>query len=317
MQQAFPERGVSGHHAILRVSIEHGLGERVLPAALQVNSQSAAATELERAGFLLPHWKGPGRPRVGREEDNGTVRSTVELAFVPLPKDPGRHELTLPPVPIAMSRASGEVITLCTDPHRIVIDDPVANVPNPNPKGNPAPLRQREFWSALRNAVYGGIAAVTAFLLGYLLLRWYQRRPKPAPPPPPPRPPWEVAMESFRAIRLAQLVEQQRYQEHFDRVTHTLRQYLGDRFGFDALESTTTEIMIQLSRHPEATTVLQEVKLFLEESDLVRFADVEPTEAQCRGILDRSEQVVQRSVPEAVSFDALRESTSHPPEGTP
>lgn len=295
--EQFPAHGTSGHHAVLEVRIEHGSGERVLPVALQVNSESDAVDALERAGFVLPHWKGPGRPRITREERNGAVTSTVQLSFVPLPKEPGRHALTLPPVPIAMARASGEVITLCTQAHSIVVEDAIANVPNPTPKGNPEPLRQREFWSALRNIVYGGMAAVVLFVLAYLLARWYQRRPKPTPPPPPPRPPWEVALESFRDIRYAQLIEQQRYQEHFDRVTHTLRQYLGDRFGFDGLESTTTEIMAHLSSHPDASPVLQEVKLFMQESDLVRFADVEPTEAQCRGILDRSEQVVQSSIP--------------------
>ncbi len=294
--ERFPQRGTSGHHAVLEVEVHHGLGERVLPGPLQIRADSDAVKGLEAIGFVVPNVEGPGRPRVMRREDGANVTTIVQLAFVPLPKEPGRHELSLPSLPIAMSRASGEVITLCTQPHDIVIEDPTTNEPNPKPKENPKPRRQMEFWEALRNAAYGGAAALTSGAFLFWLIRWYRRRPKPLPPPPPPRPPWEVAMEKFHDIRLARLIEQERYADHFDRVTHTLREYLGARFGFDGLESTTTEIMAHLRELPAASPVLDDVEHFLHESDLVRFADVDPTEAQCRGILDRSEQMVQKTI---------------------
>jgi hypothetical protein len=117
------------------------------------------------------------------------------------------------------------------------------------------------------------------------------------PAAPPPRPPWDVALEEFHDIRLSRLIEQERYQDHFDRVTHALRQYLGDRFGFDGLESTSREIMGSLAGRADAQSILADVDAFLEESDLVRFADQEPSQAQCHGILERSEEMVRRSMP--------------------
>jgi hypothetical protein len=196
-----------------------------------------------------------------------------------------------------MARASGEVVTVCTSEHSITVDDPTANTPNAEPKSNPEPSRQSEFWEALRNAVYGGAIALVIAALVFFLVRWLQRRPKVLPPPPPPRPPWEIAYESFREIRAAQLLERGLYAEHFDRVSHALRLYLGGRFHFDGLESTTSEILDHLNRTPEAHVVLAEVRAFLEENDLVKFAHVEPNAQQCSEQLVRSERVVNATVP--------------------
>lgn len=281
----------------LEIEIEHGLGETVLPGALQVQKQSDAAKQIEAQGFVFPDSKGPGRPRISRTESASGAKTKVSFPLLALPQKPGRNEMVLPSLPIAMSRASGEVITLCTQSHSISVEDPTSNSPNAEPKPNPKPLRQREFWVALRNAVYGGVAALVMAALGYGLMRWWRRRPKPVPPPPPKRPAWDIALEAFFDIRQARLIEQGRLEDHFDRVSNTLRQYLGDRFGFDGLESTSQEIIRHLRGSSDALPFMTEVEAYLEESDLVKFADLSPTEAQCHGLLDRSEQFVRRSIP--------------------
>jgi hypothetical protein len=269
----------------------------VLPGALQVQTHSDAAKQIEALGFVFPDAKGPARPRISRTENGSTVKTKVAFPLLALPKKPGRNDMVLPPLPIAMSRASGEIITLCTSSHMISVEDPTANSPNAQPKANPKPLRQREFWLALRNATYGGLAALVMATIGYLLVRWWRLRPRAAPPPAPKRPAWDVALEAFFDIRQAKLIEQGRLEDHFDRVTNTLRQYLGDRFGFDGLESTTHEIMLHLKTAPDALPFMAEVEACLEEADLVKFADLAPTEAQCHGVLERSEQFVRRSIP--------------------
>jgi hypothetical protein len=297
VKESFPSKGLSGHHVTLKLEIEHGAGETVLPGALQLQTKSDAAKQIEAAGFVFPDGKGPAHPRVHRQDTPNGAKTTVEFPLLALPKKPGRTDLVLPSLPIAMSRASGEVITLCTQPHTISVEDPTANVPNAKPKPNPKPLRQREFWLAMRNATYGGIAALLMAGMGYLVARWWRRRPRPLTPPPPKRPPWEVALEAFFDIRQARLIEQGRLADHFDRVSGALRQYLGDRFGFDALESTTQEIVGHLQQTPEAAAFASEVEMSLLDVDLVKFAKMAPTEAQCHSLLEQSEQLVRRSIP--------------------
>jgi hypothetical protein len=295
--ERFPDQGMAGHSLVLNVEITHGLGERVLPAALQIQSQSEGARWLEQSGFRFPDPKGPGRPQVRRSESANAAVTRLQLPLLALPDEPGRKDLILPPLPIALSRASGEVFTLCTQPHRLTLVEPIENVPNPTPKENPAPERQREFWVALRNAVYGGLAALAVATLAYFAFRAWRRRPRPLPPPPPPRPPWEVALEALAVIRAAHLIEQGRLDEHYDRVCNTFRRYLGDRFGFDGLESTSPEILARLQSHPQAARILAEVRSYLEESDLVKFADLTPTQAQCHGLLEQSEALIRNSTP--------------------
>jgi hypothetical protein len=304
LRDTFPSKGVSGHHVTLEIEIEHGLGETVLPGALQVQKQSDAAKQIEGLGFVFPDAKGPGKPRIQRTESATGAKTKVFFPLLALPKKPGRNEMVLPPLPIAMSRASGEVVTLCTTAHAITVEDPTANSPNAEPKANPKPLRQREFWVALRNAVYGGLAALGMAALGYAFVRWWRHRPRPVPPPPPKRPAWDLALEAFFDIRQARLIEQGRLEDHFDRVSNTLRQYLGNRFGFDGLESTTQEIVTHLQSTSDAQPFMTEIVAYLDESDLVKFADVSPTEAQCHGLLERSEQFVRRSIPVVTTGDA-------------
>src|SRR5208282_4175288 len=156
--------------------------------------------------------------------------------------------LTLPPLPVAVSRANGEIATACTHAHTIVIEDPTSSTPDPQPKTNPDPRPQREEWTALRKALtYIAIGLLAGAVLAYLLRKWMQR-PRPVAPPSPPRPPWEIALERLDEVRHAGLLGVARFQEYFDRVNDAVRAYLGARYGFDGLESTTDEILQGLRR---------------------------------------------------------------------
>ena len=86
---------------------------------------------------------------------------TVNLAyFVALPIEPGRHTLTLPPLPISVARANNDVVTLCTKSHTIVVEDPTASTPDAQPKPNPPPGVQREEWVALERGLSWGVVGV-------------------------------------------------------------------------------------------------------------------------------------------------------------
>lgn len=313
LSESFPTRGLSGHRATLQLTIEHGQGERVLPGALEIQSESDAAKAVARAGFMLPDFAGPAKPSITRRDGSGgLVQSRVTIHVVPLPKEGGRHELTLPPLPVAMARASGDIVTICTQPHAITVEDPIANKPNPKPKPNPPPRRQTELWETLRTLVYGAGAGLVLAAVLALLLRWWTRRPKKLPPPPPPRPPWEVAMEALHDIRQARLIEQGRLQDHVDRTSDALRLYLGNRFEFEGLESTSFEVLKEIQQRPEAASVLTPVAAFLQETDLVKFANVEPTEAQCQGVLERAEEIVRASTPPKTAPETPPKTTSGP-----
>jgi hypothetical protein len=297
VSETFPKQGLVGHEARLEIVVEHGKGETVLPDGFQFQLAGDQLADLERAGFMLPDPEGEAVPSIERAESEDRATTTVVIKFVPLPKTPGRHDLVLPPLPVTIARASGEVMTICTREHPLTVDEPIANATDPKPEPNPPPQRQLEEWTWLKNLTYASIVALlVGAVLGWLLVRWL-RRPRAAPPAPPPRPPWEVAIEELHDIRHAGLIEAGRYAEHYDRVSHAVRRYLGDRYGFDGLESTTREILTTLRRVAPPVTALDEIEPFLREADLVKFAKLTPTPDQCRVVLDRGDRIVARTVP--------------------
>jgi hypothetical protein len=318
LSESFPDRGKTGYALTLEVVVEHGKGETVLPSGLGAKSGGDDTRALESAGFFLPDPSGGSAPTLEKREAGERAKSTLRIPFVVLPKKPGRTELELPPLPIAMARASGEVRTLCTKPHRVILEDPIANTPDAKPKANPKPLRQREEWTAAKHATYGALAALAVGALAAFLVRLWRRRPKPVPPPPPPRPPWEVALEELFDVRIAELVQQGRYAEHYDRVSDAVRRYLGARYGFEGLETTTHEALAALRRVLPRISVLPQIESFLDKADLVKFAKLAPTESECHAALAEAEDIVRRTMPPMIaanvaSFEAAAPRAPSPP----
>ncbi|MES1173015.1 MAG: hypothetical protein ABUL62_01710 [Myxococcales bacterium] len=289
-------RAISGHALTLEVVVEHGKGETVLPTGFRLLSDSPQAKALEREGFALPDPEGAAGPKLERTEQGERATTQVRISVVPLPAKPGRHTLVLPPLPIAISRASGELVTVCTAPHTVSVEDPIANAPNPAPRGNPAARRQLEIWTTAKHVTVAVLIALVIGALAALLISRWLRRPKKLPPPPPPRPPWDVALEALHDIRHAGLTREGRYAEVFDRVSDVLRRYLGDRYGYDGLESTTREALGALREVSPGIEDLGGIETFMRDADLVKFARLTPSEDECLDLLARAEGIVTRTI---------------------
>jgi hypothetical protein len=295
--EAFPQRGTSGYVASLYLVVVHGRGETALPRGLELQRDSEGARTLKAAGFVIPDQDAGSGAHLSTIDSGGKRQTTLELPLLVLPDKPGRHTLTLPALPISVARASGDVVTLCTAPHSIVVDDPIASTPDAQPKLNPSPRNQREDWDALRRGLRWGLIGVALGLVLAALFWAWSKRPRPVVPPPPPRPPWEVAFERLDEVRHAGLLDTHRFADFFDRVNDTVRQYLGARFGFDGLESTTDETLAALRRLPYFGLPMPEVAGFLQQCDLVKFADLTPSLEECQRALTAAEKMVRATMP--------------------
>ncbi len=293
----FPERGMSGHAATLRIEVDHGRGEGVLSPSQKLASTERAWAALKTAGFAVPDADGGAAARLGEPVITGERAKTVlELPLIPLPPLPGRAELKLPSLPVSVSRASGEIMTVCTRPHVIRVEDPIANVAEAAPQPNPPPLPQREDWMAMRIAAIALAAAlVVAAIAAYFAIRW-ARRPKPAPPPAPRKPPWEIALAKLADIAKSDMLARGQYREYVDSVSDALREYLGARYGFDGIESTTDEIKRSLAGAALGSVSLSTVIQFLEAADLVKFAKMLPAPADCQRMLGAAESIVRATM---------------------
>jgi hypothetical protein len=109
-----------------------------------------------------------------------------------------------------------------------------------------------------------------------------------------------------------------------------VRGYLGARFGFDALESTTDEILEALKKQegggfvrldptptdpnaPAPGISLGEIARFLRECDLVKFANLTPTPEQCATAITEGEKIVRSTMPVGKSATAPAVDQAPPP----
>jgi hypothetical protein len=250
--------------------------------------------------------------RKAHSEKTGTQEHhTFELTFIAL--EPGT--LTFPGVKLRVVGPKGELGDVTTEPKTVEVASLLANEPNAEPKAPSKPVIVMEDDYTL--AWIGGGLLFAALIAGgtLLLSRWLKRRPKPVAPAPPPRPAWEVAIEKLLQLEREKegLLANERGEQFVDGVSAALREYLGRRYGFDGLESTTDEVQRTLERIRPNKLSLSGVSLLLEQCDLVKFARVAPDLATCDDLWNGAVGLVRATIPQdgplpAAPASALRQS---------
>lgn len=91
-----------------------------------------------------------------------------------------------------------------------------------------------------------------------------------------PVPPYELAMQQLIRLKSEKLCENGHEKEYYTRLTEILRIYLDKRFGINAMEMTSTQIMHHLQSNDDTRTSAPVMKQILEMADFVKFAKVRP-----------------------------------------
>ncbi len=230
---------------------------------------------------------------------DGHREFTFELDFLTL--EPGEFEIA--PITLRVVTGDGVIGTVTTDAHTVTVGSLIANEPDaqPRPATDPVVVMEDDYTLAY---VLGFFAAMLlAALMGWLGARWWRRRPKAAPPPPPPRPAADVALEKLRALRkrMQKAVAEGKQAEIVDGASDVLREYLGARYDFNGLESTTDEVIARVRNARLGPISLNEIIALLSDADLVKFAKATPDEAQCDRMLEGAERIVRGTVPVATA----------------
>lgn len=83
--------------------------------------------------------------------------------------------------------------------------------------------------------------------------------------------PHKLAMQKIAQIKEDNLVQSEDSKEYYTQLTDTLRQYISERFGFNAMEMTSTEIIQHLEAENDEDA-LRELRDLFTTADLVKFA---------------------------------------------
>ncbi len=89
-------------------------------------------------------------------------------------------------------------------------------------------------------------------------------------------PPHIEAMSKLDKIKVEKLWQYGRNKEYYSEITEVLRKYIMDRFGINALEMTSDEILSEIYRLHDAHSVYDTLKQVLELADLAKFAKYAP-----------------------------------------
>lgn len=78
-------------------------------------------------------------------------------------------------------------------------------------------------------------------------------------------------MKSIEEIKAGKMVTSENQKEYYTRLTETLRKYIQERYGFNAMEMTSSEIIDRLMASQDAKA-LDELRTLFQTADLVKFA---------------------------------------------
>lgn len=84
-------------------------------------------------------------------------------------------------------------------------------------------------------------------------------------------PPHQVAMEKIEQIKEDKIWQSDDSKEYYTQLTDTLRQYINERYGFNAMEMTSFEIIQKLQEVNDESAIAELRELF-QTADLVKFA---------------------------------------------
>jgi hypothetical protein len=305
-------RSKAGDLLELEIAVRHGAGETAtLPADLPAQVSGGEVRIADDGTF------GRGAlPKTAVDPGDPTRATTIlKLPFVILSTSVHRKKFTIPAVHVIVLRRGGGDITVCSTPHEIEVDQPIASTPDPTVRQNPPTVPQITRDERLQAIVTWSLLALVTGALLVVLFLWLRRlRPKVVPPPPPPPPPWSIALREIAAARDAFIAGKLDTKPYYDRVSDSVREYLGRQHGFDGLDMTTDEILVRMRRVPSPLVPMDKIVEFMSECDLVKFASFRPAYEESVETAAKAESLVRATSPMGGYYLTPEERRTRPEE---
>ncbi len=109
------------------------------------------------------------------------------------------------------------------------------------------------------------------------------------------RTPYEIAFQNLDNLKLKQLHQKGQIKEYYTELTDILRQFFSNKYDFDAMESTSHEL-IQLVKSLEIANsnpdYLSQLKIILTEADFVKFAKHIPDMRECDNAFSKTKNII-------------------------
>jgi hypothetical protein len=141
--------------------------------------------------------------------------------------------------------------------------------------------------------ILAGVLA--AGLLAWGLVKWL-RRPRPQGVAVKPLAPLDVrTRKALDALKREELPAKGHVKDFYFRLSEILRGYLGERYGFEALECTSPELIASLRKLRTPGLPEEPLMRFISESDLVKYAKAEASPESCAQSLAFGYELVEKT----------------------
>jgi hypothetical protein len=258
----------------------------VVPAGAHV---AAPETEQGFGDFVVKQWS---EDRTERESSDSLAFNYVLTLYTTEP-------CTIPSLPFIHVKSDSAYDTLRSEPVPVrvisVVTSDSADLRDLKPQQIAGNRPLLWLW-----VLFGAVLALAA---AYVAWRLWQKSRKP-PPPPPPKPPYEEAIEALARLEAKQYLMKGMVREHVFELSDILKRYVERRFGTNASEYTTEEMLDWVQVAPLDSALRLSLEWFFTEADPVKFAKHVPDRA-----------TISRFDPEARSFIEKTRPTPQAPAG--
>ncbi|MDE6480067.1 MAG: hypothetical protein K2L45_07325 [Muribaculaceae bacterium] len=160
----------------------------------------------------------------------------------------------------------------------------------------------RSFWDWMPDWLYDlwwlWLLLIVAIAAAAYFGRKYRKTGKFITLPEKPQPkPWTVALERLESLKAKNLWENGMEKEYFTDLTDILRDYLFKRFGINAMEMTSRQIMQTLADQSDVKDKRAYVRKILDIADFVKFAKVRPLPADNVEAFENAVNFVKETIP--------------------
>jgi len=143
------------------------------------------------------------------------------------------------------------------------------------------------------------------------LMKRYRKEGHILPKKPEPTP-YEKAVMSLRHLKEQKLWEQGMEKEYYTELTDILRSYLSGRFGINAMEMTSREILHAMHQSKGLKGYRSDMRQILDMADFVKFAKVRPLPDDCIKSFEFARHFVEDTKPVPVTDEKNKESQQSP-----
>ncbi|MCB0701053.1 MAG: hypothetical protein H6551_09520 [Chitinophagales bacterium] len=203
----------------------------------------------------------------------------------------------IPPLEFTSVPKSGAPYKVATDSFNILVQTVPVDTAQPF-KPITDILQVKTTWRDYIWYIIGGLIAIGLVVFVIYYFRKNKKEVAPAyKPKAPVETPFQKALRMLEELDKKQLWQTDHVKQYYTELTDILRVYIEERFRTPAMELTSDELLLIVSRHREMARYKEGLATVLHTADMAKFAKAQPLPQEHINVFDETKQFVQKTKP--------------------